>query len=817
MTSWTTVGVRTDERRAGLVLLGLALAACGGGGPAYTDADPTGTADAMTDATVAPDAPVDAPVDAAPPDAEVMAGPVTPLYPTSGAGWNDYVANDGASVTAATDTACDPTQAATARDACLHGGELRAFTPPGVASCAGVTATDELAAFEWLCEEQTGGGVRVYSRRLRPGKYLSDLIDFAPATPTWRTNRVTVSVDGTATVVSPATQWWTNPIVVASTSVLDTAGAIYVVTTPLAERFFIDAPRIAWVVQPGVVVPGAVDTDVVTARNGTDFLWFEGAIDATDDQRGLRIAPARFTVVRNLRVTRGTVGATCDTRGLGSAVGIAAAQCTQCSFVDVTLINHGGGGLSVNGAFATIDNLRVDCNAQGLFLGDQSNGSRVSNVVAVRNSSVGIQTGPSSGLGAGVAGPYDVHLTNLFAAASGRHNMLLDGTRLTVRGLYSYATTTFADGDAIQYGFDRSVVSDVVAIGARNDGINVGPAVDNIFSNVLVANNGRIGMRLGSGTMVVGVTSVGNVQYGIETVGTRGAIIGAAAVNNGLDGIRLQGGGGHTLLNVASSSNGDDTTSVYDLRVVGSFTEANQIVGRKLLGLQSCKNDATVGSPAGLTDACNDDVPGNDPSIYTEIPWFTFVGPLAQDDAVNASDTLGAASFAAITDFVGFARAYRGYAKDGPTGNDIPFPGTTFRGPCLVAETCRIWDYNLSTLDVYLKARLTWPTSDNANLPLVVTHTFSSAITSAQVCDELPGAAWDAGTSRCTITFLNQAFEASDGPGNRNGLCESGETCVFTPNFGVYQGHGARSLLEAELASGGLTGIRLERYDSNGH
>lgn len=50
---------------------------------------------------------------------------------------------------------------------------------------------------------------------------------------------------------------------------------------------------------------------------------------------------------------------------------------------------------------------------------------------------------------------------------------------------------------------------------------------------------------------------------------------------------------------------------------------------------------------------------------------------------------------------------------------------------------------------------------------------------------------------------------------NDNGLCESGETCLFLPNIGTYQGHG-------DLESAGsfvgdaLTGITLLRYSTNG-
>ncbi|MEK7692097.1 MAG: hypothetical protein AAB425_13870 [Bdellovibrionota bacterium] len=46
---------------------------------------------------------------------------------------------------------------------------------------------------------------------------------------------------------------------------------------------------------------------------------------------------------------------------------------------------------------------------------------------------------------------------------------------------------------------------------------------------------------------------------------------------------------------------------------------------------------------------------------------------------------------------------------------------------------------------------------------------------------------WTAGR-----TFLKSAIEIiNDSLGDDDGLCESSEACLYTPNFGVYQGHGA--------------------------
>ena len=63
--------------------------------------------------------------------------------------------------------------------------------------------------------------------------------------------------------------------------------------------------------------------------------------------------------------------------------------------------------------------------------------------------------------------------------------------------------------------------------------------------------------------------------------------------------------------------------------------------------------------------------------------------------------------------------------------------------------------------------------------------------------------------------FLRHAIEIADGIGNNNLLCESNETCLYTPNIGSYQGHG--TLISAgAFTNGALIGITLMRYGSNG-
>ena len=96
---------------------------------------------------------------------------VLALFTTNGDDWNDYLA--GSDFASATDTACN----AAANPACIHGGEHRMVLVTGRNDCIGLTASDDLGAFNWVCDNSIGTA-RMISTGLADGMYLSDLIDF---------------------------------------------------------------------------------------------------------------------------------------------------------------------------------------------------------------------------------------------------------------------------------------------------------------------------------------------------------------------------------------------------------------------------------------------------------------------------------------------------------------------------------------------------------------------------------------------------------------------------------------------------------------
>ena len=126
---------------------------------------------------------------------------------------------------------------------------------------------------------------------------------------------------------------------------------------------------------------------------------------------------------------------------------------------------------------------------------------------------------------------------------------------------------------------------------------------------------------------------------------------------------------------------------------------------------------------------------------------------------------------------------------------DGAFPGAGSQGRWATG-TGRIWDWSADIDDTVIRAVLADP--DDAD-PIpdgddTITHTWSDA---------------------STTTYLRNASEIMGTGGNDNGLCETDETCLFTPNIGSYQGHG--SLVDVDFTPGTLTGITLMEYPINGY
>jgi parallel beta-helix repeat protein len=370
-------------------------------------------------------------------------------------------------------------------------------------------------------------------------------------------------------------------------------------------------------------------------------------------------------------------------------------------------------------------------------------------------------------------------------------------------------------------GVPNNSFTDVVVTNNGGDGIFIGNSPNSFLSNVLAANNGGNGVNLDpvSDARLERVVSVGNGQAGVRVWYSKSTLLsGITAVNNGGDGILLTASDSSTLQAVVSANNGGVGISIGGTySVVNAAAVSNGGVGVRLnfpstvyfSGVLKVGGngggDCWAGSgTTGLLTNCNNSG-ASDATLTTGVNVNTsFAGKITVDDPQNSSDNNGTALYENISDWTHFANTMRGWGDDGNV-----FPDASNRGLCVSGATCRIWDWSLASSDSVAREVLALPTGND-----VLTHRWSP--TSELACQTIPGAVWDVAMSSCTSTFLRHAVEIIDDDiGNDNGLCESGEACLYTPNLGAYQGHG--DLQSAGMfVNGTLSNITLWRYTSNG-
>ncbi len=149
--------------------------------------------------------------------------------------------------------------------------------------------------------------------------------------------------------------------------------------------------------------------------------------------------------------------------------------------------------------------------------------------------------------------------------------------------------------------------------------------------------------------------------------------------------------------------------------------------------------------------------------------------------------------FTQITDWFNFENLYRGW-NENVNPNSNPYF-------CTTGDTCEIWDYSISSTDTNILNK-----SQNLN-------TANGAFIHKANCpaEARLSTNYSYSDSNGTYTIGLNLVELMDYDenGNFNGLCESGETCLYTPNIGAYQGHG--NLI---YCNDGAT--KIYGYDTNG-
>jgi hypothetical protein len=267
--------------------------------------------------------------------------------------------------------------------------------------------------------------------------------------------------------------------------------------------------------------------------------------------------------------------------------------------------------------------------------------------------------------------------------------------------------------------------------------------------------------------------------------------------------LRLANVGAFYANNVAAAAH--STRDIRLATVTGAFDGVLKVTNTTggVTGCQVSGSTVLTNNLCTATGAYGSATPGG-AVLHKVVSLPTVFRGAVTSDALNASeDASGQAAYGTGIDWTVFENSLRGWGRD----DTLPFPDAGQRGRCN-SGTCQLWDWSLLAADlgdlgidgiagggddvpVMLDTNLL-PTGNDA-----VTHTW------------LGGA---------TVTLLLNAVELRDGTtGNNDGLCESGETCVYTPNIGTYQGHGALQAAGSIGIGGTLESIQLLEFATNGY
>ena len=342
-----------------------------------------------------------------------------------------------------------------------------------------------------------------------------------------------------------------------------------------------------------------------------------------------------------------------------------------------------------------------------------------------------------------------------------------------------------------------TVIVQAVLVNNRT-GISAGSSAANLISQATLVNNRDVGLALTGGAASSSNTLhqavVANSTTGILFTGTgvaNSTFSQLAAVSNG-DGI-----------NLVNCSNGGKFTG--NLVVGGNTSKDCALTGGTNPGLvdTTCTSTGADGSSSYPAGNASDAVLRTGRSMATSI-----VGKLSAGDTTNLfDDATGGATFpasSALVDWNGFDSPFRAWGVDGSA-----FPNNDHRGPW-ASGAGRIWDFRLRASDSTLLNRSGDGSSANA------------ALVPGAACPAPAGGSVTATDLQAPAhTYLLSAVEVVDpaapeysAAGNHNGLCESNEHCVYTPNFGAYQGHGA--LGTCVFTDGTVAGVTLFGYSQNG-
>lgn len=676
------------------------------------------------------------------------------VYPGN-SNWNDYVRNNGTYLLDADNTPCDGTETGDyLSELCIHVAEVNKFAAPDLGSdCTGVSAYDSAGVFDWQCDD-TVDPVVVYSTGLKNGKGLADLVGVTEFLPL----RVVIEKSGSATHSSSLATWWSNSIapITAGNLTLSNAGTIYVLEQDLtANGFTVTADKVGFVVKSGATLESDLNKSLI-ADSSAKFLWIEGSFGETVGTSVLDIR-SKYSQIRNVSIEE------------GDAIQAFLAQSSE---------------------YLKIQNLRIKGTASvykcvSLTLGSWLEASYVA--------TYGCQIGFSSGFNS------NSRFNNLKILGHSDDGIGLSGT-----GNNIFVNTQVAYSN-------RAITGDLT---------------NNVFYNTVVSNSPYCVYMTG-GSMTFVNTLLVNCNQARFTLYTHhssflNTVIASQSASQGHYFYRVHDNVFHNLVTAnndgwqighTSSNNFVFSNLAMDLPFNGYDGDNWKFTGNLLLTPSVTCSYSGAGTNYGLQNGTCANVGTSDAVHRTGLDFSdTFVGRVFDDsitqfDISSDVDFTNIGAISNLNDFdtvIDFEHPLRAWGRSSTNWRD-----SAARGACATGGTmCAVYDWRLKSTDTVF--RNTSLDGLNQNDPFISGSACPAAVDGNLTLTD--------SNANGANTYLRNAVEImNDKIGDDDGLCESSEACIYSPNFGVYQGHGDyKANGTCTFQNGTVSGVTMYTYPSNG-
>lgn len=340
---------------------------------------------------------------------------------------------------------------------------------------------------------------------------------------------------------------------------------------------------------------------------------------------------------------------------------------------------------------------------------------------------------------------------------------------------------------------DNNLILNSISASNASHGISLtnSSIINTYFLNSTTALNSQHG---------ISVSASSNGQFFMNTLITNNHTVG---VNN--NGLRMTVGGiTTTLLNISSNNNADNSNT--QIWSSGGGGGNRRFMGIVRNSFSTCSGSG--GTVDGIDASCiatglSDFSSSSNIDFNTSNPFINGT-PLSSSDSVNSNfSSSGTIVYNLNNNWSNFQNFYRTIG----VAAAATFPSESFNSRCS-AGNCQLFNWSFRKSDssgirniVPCPNNLTRPTIDvNGNI------------------------------------ILRNAYEIlGDWIGNDDGLCNSNEDCIYTPNIGAYQGHGdlvaastsnndytsttnqCANITTATGTDGTVTNIKLYKFEKNGY